>query len=534
MKNILPSLFFVIISFASGFSQDVYYHINNRSVYDFLDELANERIIEINSAVKPYTRMFIAKKLNEISEHSEQLNKRQKKELQFYLKDFNKELMPDKNFKKRVDILYYKDSLFTFSLNPILGIQYWNNQNGSNYHRWNGAEVFAYAGKYLGVYGSLRDNHEEKKLSAPEYLNTRSGAVYKGNSNDYSEMRGGITFSWSWGSIGLIKDHLEWGNNYHFPSIISAKAPSFAQIKLNMKPAKWFEFNYFHGWLVSGIIDSARSYNITNGYGTFTREVFYNKYMAANLFTFKPFRGFYASIGNSVVYSADNLKPAYLIPVMFYKSVDHTLSDYQSNYGGQNSQFFIDLSSRQIKYLHLYASLYFDDISFNRIKKQGRMGYYSLNTGFRLSNLVPNTSVTFEYFQSYPLVYKHITPTTTYESNFYNMGHFMQDNSRSFYAEILFKPLRGLDLKVAYNFAQHGEDHSEIGTDRQEVVKYFLDTIEWENNEFSFYAGWQIINDIFIFGEIRYRDTSDEVEKYTAEYYRGKTTTFSVGVNWGF
>ncbi len=496
--------------------------------------MANERIIELNSAVKPYSRMFIAKKLNEISENSEQLNKRQAKELQFYLKDFNKELMPDKNFKKRVDILYYKDSLFTFSINPILGIQYWNNQNGSNYHRWNGAEVFAYVGKHLGVYGSLRDNHEDKILSGPQYLNTRPGVVYKGASHDYSEMRGGITFSWKWGSIGLVKDHLEWGNSSYSPSIISGKAPSFAQIKLNMKPAKWFEFNYFHGWLVSGIIDSARSYNFTNAYGTGTREVFYNKYMAANLFTFKPFRGFYASIGNSVVYSADNLKPAYLIPIMFYKSVDHTLSDYQSNYGGQNSQLFFDISSRQIKYLHIYASLYFDDISFNRLKEQGRMGYYSLNTGFRLSNLIPNIAVTFEYFQSYPLVYKHIIPTTTYESNFYNMGHFMQDNSRSYYAEILFKPLRGLDLKLAYNFAQHGTDHAELGTDRQEVVNYFLDAVEWENNEFSFSVNWQVLNDIFVFGEIRYRNTTGDVEKYTAEYYRGETTSFSVGVNWGF
>jgi len=256
--------------------------------------------------------------------------------------------------------------------------------------------------------------------------------------------------------------------------------------------------------------------------------------MAANLFTFKPFRGFFASVGNSVVYSANNVHPAYLIPVMFYKSVDHTLSDYQSNYTGQNSQFFIDISSRQIKHLHLYASFYFDDVSFDRLKEQGTMGYYSLNTGFRLSSLIPNTSITFEYFQSYPLVYKHIMPTTTYESNFYNLGHFMQDNSRSYYAEILFKPIRGLDLKVGYNFAQHGPDHTELGTNRGEVINYFLDTVEWENNEFTFSTSYQVLNDIFVFSNFSYRYTSGDVEKYTAEYYRGETTTFSIGVNWGF
>ncbi len=535
MKQKFLIVFFLIhIVHSSIPAQDVYQHISNKSIYTFLDEMANEKIIELNSVVKPFTRIFIAKKLEEISEQSEQLNKRQHKELEFYLKDYNKELKSDKNFKKRIDILYYKDSVFTFSLNPILGIQYWSNENASNYHRWNGAEIFAYAGKHLGVYASLRDNHEDKILSAPEYLNTRPGAIYKGASHDYSEMRGGITLSWKWGSFGLVKDHMEWGNNYHYPSIISGKAPSITQIKLYLKPADWFEFNYFHGWLVSGVVDSLRSYSITNAYGTNTREVFYNKYMAANFFTFKALKGLYASIGNSVVYSADNVHPAYLIPVMFYKSTDHTLSDYQSNYTGQNSQFFFDISSRQIRHLHLYASMYYDDISFNRLKEQGRMGYYSLNTGFRLSGLIPNTAITFEYFESYPLVYKHITPTTTYESNFYNMGHYLQDNSRSYYAELLFKPIRGLDLKAAYHIARHGPDHSELGTDRQEVVNYFLDSVEWENNEFSFSVSYQVINDVFVFGEIRYRNVTGDVEKYTAEYYREETTTFSIGVNWGF
>ncbi|MGD2035233.1 MAG: hypothetical protein PVF73_09275, partial [Bacteroidales bacterium] len=532
MQKILYALYFVFILTIGISAQDVYIHISNQSIYTFLDEMASEKFIELNSAVKPYTRRFIAEKLDEITQHAGQLNKRQQKELEFYLKDFNKELKPGKTYKKRIDILYYKDSLFTFSLNPILGIQYWNNENGSNYHRWNGAEVFAYAGKHLGVYASLRDNHEEKLLSDPAYINTRQGAVYKAG-QDFSEMRGGFIISWKWGNIGLVKDHMEWGNYYHYPSIISGKVPSVAQIKLNLKPVRWFEFNYFHGWLVSGVVDSARSYTFTNGYGTSTREVFFNKYMAANLFTFKPLKNLYASIGNSVVYSADNVHPAYLIPFMLYKSTDHTLSNYKSNYTGQNSQFFFDISSRQIRHLHVYASFYFDDISFTRLKEQGRMGYNSINTGLRLSDLIPNTSVTFEYFQSYPNVYKHNMPTTTYESNFYNLGHYMLDNSRSYYLEILFKPVRGLDLKTSYHFAQHGPDHTELGTNRIEVVNYFLDTVEWETEELALYAGYQVINDVFVFGEVRYRNTSGDVEKYTAEYYRGETTTFSVGLNWG-
>ena len=106
-------------------------HVNNTDLYDFIDELTNSRIIEVNTTIKPYSRTFIAKKLSEADARRSELNKRQQGDLDFYLKDFNKELKADKNFDKRLDLLYYKDSLFTFSVNPILGLTYYTNDTGS-------------------------------------------------------------------------------------------------------------------------------------------------------------------------------------------------------------------------------------------------------------------------------------------------------------------------------------------------------------------------------------------------------------------
>jgi hypothetical protein len=532
MKRILLSVLVVFRFFSCLHAQEVYVHITNKEIYAFLDEMANIKIIELNSAVKPYSRMFIAKKLEEISQNSDKLNKRQSDELAFYLKDFNKELQPDKHFKKRFDAFYYKDSLFTFSINPILGGQYWSNNNGTDYHRWWGAEVFSYVGTHVGIYASLRDNHEDKKLSAPDYLNTRQGGVYK-EGNDYSEMRGGIVLSWKWGSFGLVKDHLEWGTNYHYPSIFSAKPPSIAQIKLNLKPVKWLEFNYYHGWLVSDVVDSSRSYTVYNSYGPTYRIVYRNKYIAANMYTFKPMKNFYASIGNSIVYSDMNVHPAYLIPFLLFKSVDHTLNN-TTNDAGQNSQFYIDVSSRQIRHLHLYGTLFFDDVSISRWTDNGHLDYYSFNGGFQLSNLIRNVFLTAEYFQSYPLVYKHYIPATNFESNNYNMGHYMQDNSRAVYLELALRPLRGLNVKLSYNFAEHGPDYDSLGTDRVEVTQLFLKSVEWKDITYGISANYQILNDIYVFGEVYYNQITGDMQKYTAPFYYGNTTTWSVGVNYGF
>ena len=69
-------------------SQTVYVNISNRNIYDFLDELANEKIILLNSTIKPYSRKYILKKLEEAYKEDELLNIRQLEELEFYLNEY--------------------------------------------------------------------------------------------------------------------------------------------------------------------------------------------------------------------------------------------------------------------------------------------------------------------------------------------------------------------------------------------------------------------------------------------------------------
>ena len=63
----------------TSYSQTVYQDISNKGIYNFLDELANEQIITINSSIKPYPRKLIAEKLHEASKKDSLLNVRQEK-----------------------------------------------------------------------------------------------------------------------------------------------------------------------------------------------------------------------------------------------------------------------------------------------------------------------------------------------------------------------------------------------------------------------------------------------------------------------
>jgi hypothetical protein len=527
-----------VFTFTTSQAQVVLQPITS-SVYEFLDEMAQMKYIEINSAVKPYTRIFIAHKLEEIEKNEEVLNKRQKKELAFYFQDFNKELKAKGSFKKRKDMLFYKDSLFTITINPILGYKYSANDNGSYSHRWNGGEFYGYIGKHFGFNASLRDNGISEIVTAPNHLTIEQGGNFKlnqgtiGGRSDYSEMLGGIYYSWKWGRIGIVKDNYTWGDNYHGANIHSNKSPSVGYIDFNIKPVKWFELNYTHSWLVSEILDSNRSFFL-NGQ---QRQIFTNKNLAANLFTFKPLKNFYFSLGNSIVYADDGVKPEYLIPIFFYKSVDHTNNGAGSNSLGQNTQMFMNISSRQIKHLHLYVSIFIDEISIGKVfDAKNSSNIYSAKFGFKLNNFpIRNTYLIAEYTRTNPWAYRHQIESTTFESNQYGLGHYLGENADEIFIEGGIRLFRGLKASLSYTNVRKGDEHLYAVISGNANVKGlpFLETIAWKSETIEAALRYEIINDGYLFARLRISDISGE-SKYTPLIFQGNQTTIIGGINFGF
>ncbi len=537
-------------------AQVVYQDVSKTSIYTFLDELANDKVIEINSVVKPYSRKFIYEKLILAKEKKEFLSKRQLDEVEFFLLDyaidFGESLptpKPNIDFLKRKEVLaainpvgiHYKDKNFSFSIRPIWGINYFIKEDKSIFHRWGGLEGYATIGEHWGIYSSLRDNNQTQMIALPDYFNQYNGGVYKASRNedgslngDYSEARGGITYSNSWGSIGLVKDYLIWGNNYHGSNILTDKAPSFPQIKIHLQPVSWFEFNYFHAFLVSQVADSSRGYYYAHDNGLRYRTVYRQKYMAANFFTIKPFKGLSFSFGNSIIYSDKNFQLAYLIPVMFFKSIDHTIN---ANIDNENSQIFFDLSSRQIKHLHLYASFYIDEFKISRISTPDEHNFWSEKIGAKVSNLfVNNYSLTFEYTKTMPIVYNHRVPSLTFASNKFSLGHYLKDNSREFYFEGTMKPIRGLYLKAYYVFAQHGEDYDYV-LDGNVTKHAFLEKVMWQEETMGLSVQYEVLNNLFVFADVRKSNVSGDstsIERHTPAFFRGDNLIINTGFNMGF
>ena len=580
MKKILLFTFVSLFTLNIA-AQDIPQHISYTRIYDFLDELAGDGFIELNSAIKPYSRMFIAQKLQEAQTQKEQLNKRQHNELMFFFEEFALEIneLPEGIFplvntkKTKIALIqpaiHYRDENATIRITPLLGMHVWKNENGTIIKRWYGAELQSMIGKHLSVYGSLRDNSfQGGLLSKPDYLNNFPGAEYKESNTpgngDFSDSRGGIKYAWKSGSIGLVKDNVMWGDNYHGSNILSGRAPSFPMLTLNVKPVKWFELNYFHGWLVANVIDSTRYYT-DNQAGKHYRNT--NKFIAANMFTFMPVRNLHLSVGNSVVYSESNVQPSYFIPVAFYKSMDHVLTK-GLGIENQNSQVFLNFSSRNIKHVHLYGSVYVDEVSFPRFKSSNPQNNpISYKVGTNITNFpLKNLFLTGEFTNSNIINYKHSIPTLTWTSNSYNLGHYLGDNSQEIYLAMRYKPIRGLDLTLSYTDAKHGKEYDYIRSGNGEIdpetgVKEGIlsiisqpspGEIIWTNKTIGLNLVYEIFNNAYAIVNIEHSDirgheneddkvfgekkmtAQETLDYFTPAFLQGKNTTIMVGFSIGF
>lgn len=567
-------------------AQNIPQHITYTSLYDFVDELANDGIIRINSAIKPYSRTFIAKKLQEAASRDSLLNARQRSEIRFYLNDFALETgsLPAthldivKTTTPKVSLwqpgVFQRSEDTWVRITPILGGQAWKNSNATITQRTIGAEFMSQIGKHLSVYASVRDNSQSGELLSkgekyakmnspytgrdttmrvPSLLTQFQGAAYKiangdNAGGDFSEFRGGVYYSWNWGNVGYAKDHIQWGDNYHGSNILSGNTPSFPFLALNLYPFRWIELNFFHGWLTSNVIDSTDYYVQNTGEKSYRYR---NKYIASNMLTFKFVDGLDVSLGNSIIYAERNIQLAYLLPLAFYKSIDHTLTMGAEN---QNSQMFLNVSSRNIRHLHLFMSVYVDEFSVQRLKPSNpESNLISWKLGGRLSNYpLKDWSLIAEWTRNNIITYKHFIPALDYTSGGYTLGSYLWDNSQELYLAITGRPLRGLFLKASFLSAAHGNEYDYIHKKIESILAQpFMQDKVWTNTTVSLSGNYEIVNNVFCtfgadwsniqghtatgnkaYGE--YRTTPQGyLDLYTPEFLQGKKFTLTFGLRIG-
>ncbi len=462
-------------------------------LYDLIDELATDGIISINEAVRPFSRKQVADLLQQADDKQDMLNNRQRQDIAFYLNELalERDTMPtqyvqytdNRTFNLSLcdpQFAYMtKDKIFKMQIKPILGMDIIASKKGAIFKRWWGADLKMDIAHHVSIWGSLRDisyngqwalsskyfpTNSDKmngaRITTPSYLNNISGMEYKEATygGDFSDSKGGISLYTWWGSISLSRENIRWGDAYHSSNILSGRNPAVPQLSLQLTPVWWFQFDYFHSWLISNVLNSEDYYTENmildvNTNKTITSSALRprNKYMAANMFTFMPCKWVHFSFGNSIVYAENSPQAAYFIPIAFYKSLDHLMTK-GTHTQNQNSQAFFTITARPVEHLKLYTSCYVDEIKFSRFKSSNpENNLISYLVGFDWGGWpVKGLSLKGEFMRSYIGCYTNSIDALAYTSNSYLMGHYMGDNAQSIYAELSYRPIRGMWVALSY------------------------------------------------------------------------------------
>ena len=596
MKRFCIVIFLCIFPHVITWAQNIPVSLSYTKVYDFIDELIMDGVVTNQTAIRPYTRNQIADMLMQAQRADSLLSNRQQNELKFYLNEFalENDLMVD-NFVQYTDRRTFSLSLadpqfsykslnnmFKMRIRPILGGDVMLSKKGAIIQRWWGAEIQMDIAKHLSIWGSLRDNSWNGNWLNTDYfssdyaringarihygasqqtpaLSNIPGVQYKEATygGDFSDSKGGINlYSW-WGSIGIQRENIRWGDSYHSSNILSGRNPAVPMITLQLTPCKWFQFDYFHAWLVSNVLDSTYYYleNTTNGNASLKNYRPYNKFMAANMFTFTPIKHLSISLGNSIVYAEQSLQVAYLIPIAFYKSLDHLLTKGVRTQN-QNSQVFASISVRPVNHLQLYGSFFLDEVKFSRFKlSEPENNPISYLVGFNWSGWpIDGLSLKGEFMRSYIACYTHSIDVLTWASNSYNMGHYMGDNAQSIYAELAYRPVRGLLLKLSYTNDMKYNSYSYLRDNISETIAQKpFDHCIYRNDEIRFDGIYEAHPNMYLRLSIGYNNAqgfdnlkSDPLpseyigtaqqylDAFCPLYYQGKNLTISGSFSFGF
>lgn len=299
---ILKKIFLFLALSTFAFAQVVYEPLH-RDVYKFLSRLSQKSVIVFDDQVRPVSRKYIAQKLIEATEKSSQLTTLEKEELEFYSKDFKFEFDMIKDIKidssqitivgydegDRLRLFGYRNNFFSLNLSPILGLKIGSRDNEKLTHFWNGIYTYGYIDKYVGFSFDFRDNSktgntidktkEFTPVTGVEAKSSLNAPLYSQDKMEYSESKAVLATDWGWGSFAIGKDFLEWGYGESGLLVLSQKPPSYGFIRLDIKPVDWLKFNYMHGWLSSGVIDSNSIFYNTSGGISFS---FIDKFIATD------------------------------------------------------------------------------------------------------------------------------------------------------------------------------------------------------------------------------------------------------------
>lgn len=434
---------------------------------------------------------------------------------------------------KKLTFFEYKDSALFIEFNPIVGLSVESIFKHLQRTTTWGFDLKGKMNNGLHFGFQFNDNivYNSDYYNRIDFIN-KQGRILTLNRNDrseFSETTGYLYYENDYLKFGVIKDNLTYGEGKNSKLILSNRAPSFPSLILNLKLADWISVYSMHGWLLSGIEDSSKSYN-TN---LFRRKVEHEKYFALHSFQFDLWDMLSFRVGETIIYSDRGPYIGYMLPFILFRSLDHNFS-YGSEDSGNNGSLFFDGAFNLNKDIKVYASLFIDELSFsNLLRGNSERNQFAYSIGLNSSKLfLNNLNYSIEYTRILPWVYSNWIPAQTYTNNRFPMGHYIGQNSDQIYFELNYGINYGLDVSLSGDYTRTG-GFSDISNQYNPPGEEFLYGMKRKILRLGGEVKFRYLENIYVNFEYDFYDVKEEDQNRTPVWQVGKNHFISLRIFYG-
>ena len=531
----------------------------NHWVYEYLDRLETKQIIQgVLNSTRLLSRIEIAQYLANAHRKFEELTKVEQDQLNFLNIEFNEELnglvehltpyqtriqqirihkyvkkvLPGFVYQNNRNFLSWSEDQFQVFVDPILyRHRVYNNTDSLSYtekvfQSTNGIRIRGILEDHLGFFVDVRDSKEwgTRKYKIGNYTLPRLGFV-RATSPDFIYHDETIAYlKLGFKHVQLIYGKFSnyWGPGYTGSLILSDYATSYDQLKLELIYNK-FKFTSVYAHLIN--------------YEEHEQDILQQKkYLAAHRLEFLPWQRLTLGLSETVIFKGRNFEPAYLNPVMFFRSAEHYLGS------PDNMMLGLDFKCTAVKNLKFYGELLIDDIMTTKLGTDwyGNKLGYSLGAFWVDPLKANNTNIRIEYTHIRPYVYSHADDInyTHYQST---LGYWSGPNSENLYTELNYRFSKSLLTTLFFQFNRHGANTADenVGGDienppglEDNLYVDFLDGILEKSGSFGLDFGYEIFeNCYFRFGYRHYNSNNILKTNTIIKHISSDELIFSLGLN---
>ena len=280
--------------------------------------------------------------------------------------------------------------------------------------------------------------------------------------------------------VELGKFNRHWGDGIRSLHI-SDEAPSYPQIGFKYNLNSKLSYLYFHGFLNSGIPDTARSIFYNNNYSQ--RFINVPRNIAAHRVEWQLNKAFAISLNETVIYATRTFDIHYLIPILPFYPIENYIGDTD------NIQMGFELLYNINDFQGSYIAFFMDEFTPEWLLKSKNHNWFGLQLGCYFKDLISkNSKLQIEYNWTDQRIYMHKYDINDFYNHQQPLGFWagphaeeflvnFENYFKSFFLKLHFSHTkRGLNSRnmVVDNYKDTQSDRYSLGTEKRLIYSVDL------------------------------------------------------------